>query len=124
WRSLPLILAAFAILLLGCAGPQSQPSDSDGRAVVASLRPLATPEPAYLQYESCRIDLALVAPAQPELLAGGAGASPSADTTRAPLAAGQREESIAFQAQSLDGRPISLGDSYGSPTLLVFWAPW
>ncbi|MYC33603.1 MAG: hypothetical protein F4X64_10555 [Chloroflexi bacterium] len=86
---------------------------------------MATSEPAYLQYESCRIDLAMVAPAEPELLAGSAAApSPPKDANRAPTGAGEREQSIPFQAQALDGRSISLSDTLGAPTLLVFWAPW
>lgn len=125
-RSLSIIVAAFAILLLGCAEPQSQPADADGSAVVASLRPLATSEPAYLQYESCPIDWSLVRSAKPELLARGGAAAPStsADTARAPAGVSAREESIPFQAQSLDGRNLSLDDTLGAPTLLVFWAPW
>ena len=35
-----------------------------------------------------------------------------------------RQPAIPFNAQMLDGSEFSLSDSYGSPTLLAFWAPW
>ena len=43
-----------------------------------------------------------------------------------PLPAGERERGDAtpFQAQTLDGSEIVLSDTFGTPTLLAFWAPW
>ncbi len=35
-----------------------------------------------------------------------------------------REPAIPFNANMLDGSEFSLPDSFGSPTLLAFWAPW
>ncbi len=35
-----------------------------------------------------------------------------------------RQPAIPFNAQMLDGSEFSLPDSYGTPTLLAFWAPW
>lgn len=35
-----------------------------------------------------------------------------------------RQPAIPFNAQMLDGSEFSLPESYGSPTLLAFWAPW
>ena len=29
-----------------------------------------------------------------------------------------------FSAQTLDGQQFSLEETYGSPTLIAFWAPW
>lgn len=44
----------------------------------------------------------------------------------APVPAGEREraDAIPFQAQSLDGTEVVLSDTFGTPTLLAFWAPW
>ena len=43
-----------------------------------------------------------------------------------PLPAGERErtQAIPFQAQSIDGSEVNLPDTFGTPTLLAFWAPW
>ena len=35
-----------------------------------------------------------------------------------------RQPAIPFNANMLDGSEFSLPDSFGSPTLLAFWAPW
>lgn len=35
-----------------------------------------------------------------------------------------RQPAIPFNAQTLDGSEFSLPESFGSPTLLAFWAPW
>ena len=36
----------------------------------------------------------------------------------------ERSPAVPFQAQTLDGSLLSLPDTYGTPTLLAFWAPW
>ncbi len=38
--------------------------------------------------------------------------------------AGDRPTGTLFQATTLDGIEVNLTETYGTPTLLAFWAPW
>lgn len=38
--------------------------------------------------------------------------------------AGERAPSIPFQARTLDGSTFELSQTFGTPTLIAFWAPW
>ena len=41
-----------------------------------------------------------------------------------PGGEGERSDAAPFQAQTLDGTELVLTDTFGTPTLLAFWAPW
>ena len=41
-----------------------------------------------------------------------------------PSGEGERGDATPFQAQTLDGAELVLTDTFGTPTLLAFWAPW
>ena len=37
---------------------------------------------------------------------------------------GERQPAAPFRAHLLDGSELALSDTFGTPTLLAFWAPW
>ena len=135
-RKLTLILAVCAgIALVACGAPASDRADAQHSATVQALLPTAAAtQPAAAQP---------AAPTQPSQPATPTNtAVPATDppppptytprplptyTPRpapAPAGGGERSEGIPFQAQTLDGSVFNLADTYGTPTLLVFWAPW
>ena len=144
-RSLVLTLVAAICVsasLLACAAPASDAPDAEYAATVQALLPTSESSPAT----SSRSDTAAPptdAPATPTDTQAAATdmPNPAANTPAptytprplptytprpVPLPAGERERAAAvpFQAQTLDGSMLSLTDTYGTPTLLAFWAPW
>ena len=142
-----LAIAALACLLVaGCTAPPPAPVDSS--ATVEALLPTMDPptpaatetEPAVAATDStpgdpASTDAAPMNAASPPLpTATDAPASPTY-TPRPPptytprpapesAADGERPPAILFQAELVDGTVLDLADTYGTPTLLAFWAPW
>ena len=109
-------IAAFAIvaaLCLGLVGCQLQPGDpagSDGQPNSADIE--ATVQAALGSLEDSQ-------PANPT-----GAASPVEIPTPALGGAGPRLPAPMFTGALLDGNEYRLADTLGTPTLLMFWAPW
>ena len=135
-RRLSLVLTLVAAIcvsaaLLACAAPASDGPDAEYSATVEVLLPTSAP--------ASRSDTAVppsAAPVTPTNMPISATDTleptytprplPTYTPRPVPLPAGEREraEAVLFQAQTLDGSMLSLPDTYGTPTLLAFWAPW
>ena len=117
-----------SISLFACAAPQADGPDADYSARVDALLPTAEPfAPA-----SSQSGAALPPTESP---ASQASVPEPTHTSRplptytprpTPIPANEREraQGVTFQAESLDGSVLTLSDTYGTPTLLAFWAPW
>ena len=79
------------------------PTDTPAPATDTPVRVINTPEPTYT----------------PRPL-------PTYTPRPTPVPASEREraQGVPFQAETLDGSVLTLSDTYGTPTLLAFWAPW
>ena len=125
---LALILALGAILV-GCDAPAEQSATPDYQATVQILLPTAEPtEPPT--------PTAMPTPESPTATSPPTDAPEPTATLRptytphplpAPAATGassEREPAIPFHAHLLDGGELALPETFGTPTLLAFWAPW
>lgn len=140
-RRLTAIFAVVAAMCLimssfGCSVPPPDGSDAESAARVDALLPTAesvAPAAASTNTAVPPTD-APAAPINTPVPANDAPAPPTY-TSRplptytprpVPIPAGEREraQAIPFQAQSLDGSEVNLPDTFGTPTLLAFWAPW
>ena len=119
-RSLVLTFVAAICVsasLLACAAPASDGPDAEYSATVEVLIPTSAPAS---QSDSAVSPTNTPAPTYtPRPL-------PTYTPRPVPLPAGDQEraEAVPFQALTLDGSTLSLPDTYGTPTLLAFWAPW
>ena len=132
------ILAATCLVmsLLACTATPPDRSDAESAARVDTLLPTSAPAaPAVAQSDSAASPTdAPAAPTNTPVLATDTPVPPTYTprplptyTPRpVPVPAGERErtDAIPFQAQSLDGSELVLSDTFGTPTLLAFWAPW
>lgn len=119
-RSLVLTLVAAICVsasLFACAAPASDGPDAEYAATVEVLLPTSAP--------ASRSDTA-IPPTDTLEPTYTPRPLPTYTPRPVPLPAGERERAAAvpFQAQTLDGSMLSLPDTYGTPTLLAFWAPW
>ena len=125
---LALILILGAILV-GCAAPAEQPATPDYEATVRLLLPTAEPtEPPT--------PTAMPTPESPTATSRPTDTPEPTATLRptytprpmpAPAGSGgasEREPAIPFHAHLLDGGELALPETFGTPTLLAFWAPW
>lgn len=134
-KSTIILAVCTAIALVACGAPASDRADAEHTATVQALLPTApATQPAAAQPAS---PTPPSQPAMPTHTAVSATDPPPAPTYTprplptytprpAPVPAGEgvRSESFRFEAQTLDGSVFKLADTYGTPTLLVFWAPW
>ena len=135
-RSLAPILTLLAAIcvsaaLLACAAPSSNAPDAEYAATVQALLP--TSAPASRSDTAVPPTTASATPTDTPMPVTDAleptytpRPLPTYTPRPVPLPAGERERAAAvpFQAQTLDGSTLSLPDTYGTPTLLAFWAPW
>ena len=120
---------AVAVFLVGCEAPAERASEPDHAATVQVLLPTAepteppTPTVALTAAESG-------APPPPPTYTPRPMPTDTLRPTYTPrpaptqVSGGERQPSIAFQARLLDGTEMALPDTFGTPTLLAFWAPW
>ncbi len=126
---LALIILALGTILVSCAAPAEQPATPDYQATVQILLPTAEPtEPPT--------PAAMPTPESPTATSRPADTpEPTANLrptyTPRPLPApaesdgsSEREPAIPFHAHLLDGSELALPETFGTPTLLAFWAPW
>lgn len=126
WLALALVLG---VILVGCAVPAEQSATPDYQATIQFLLPTAKPtEPPT--------PTAMPTPVSPAATFRPIDTPEPTATLRptytprplpaqaASSEAGEREQSIPFQARLLDGTDLLLADTIGTPTLLAFWAPW
>ncbi len=117
------IVAMLGGLLLGCTSPSSgAPAVIDHGATVDAMLPTAAPtEPP-------------TAMADPTVMPTDTPAPPTYTPRPRPTYTprpvptregdGERIAATPFQAELLDGTEITLSETFGTPTLLAFWAPW
>ena len=128
--------------LLACAAPSSDEPDAEHAATVRALLPTSESLPAT----PARSDTAIPptdAPATPTDTPALATDTPvpvintpeptytprplptyTPRPTPVPASERERAQGVPFQAETLDGSVLTLSDTYGTPTLLAFWAPW
>ena len=117
-----LVVAAVALLAatVGCSQNASDAPAGDYGATVEALLPTAEPT----------LPPTLTPTPVPPTDTPAPTNTPRPQPTYTPRPAPtlptteSRHPAISFDAQMLDGSEFSLPDSYGSPTLLAFWAPW
>lgn len=116
---------AMLVLLLGCTAlPNRAAGAPDHAATVDALLPTA--EPAEPTVAPTMAD-PTTAPTDPPPPPTYTPRPPPTYTPRpapTPESDGERTVAIPFQAELLDGSKITLSDTFGSPTLLAFWAHW
>ena len=117
-----LAVIAMLAVLLGCTPSSASPTaDVDHAATVEALLPTAEPTepPAAADPTVASADT----PAAPTYTPRP---RPTYTPRPAPTRAGSGERAAAtpFQAELLDGTEITLSDTFGTPTLLAFWAHW
>ena len=139
-RSAPFLAAVWSIaavaLLIGCGGSTMPATPQDYEATVQLLLPTAEPtEPPTATAEptatsapspTATAEPTIALPPPPSLAAATATVRPTYTPRPPPTqpGSGERQPAILFQAQMLDGSEVSLPDTFGTPTLLAFWAPW
>ena len=117
-RATLVVVVTLGGLLLGCAtSPAAPGTDADHNATVQALLPTAEPTDPPT---ATTTPIPTAAPTD----------TPRPQPTYTPRPAptqegdGERRAAIPFQAELLDGTEIALADTFGTPTLLAFWAPW
>ena len=115
---------AVSILLLGCGTSDSQPAPPDYQATVQLLLPTA--EPTEPPTPTVKPTDTVPPPTYTPIPTLTATARPTYTPRPSPtqVGAGERQPAITFQARLLDGTDLTLPDTFGTPTLLAFWAPW
>ena len=123
-RRLPAILASalvalLALAVIGCANPAAQPATVSYESTVQALIPSVAPTTA----PTAAPDASTAATEPP---APAATLRPTYTPRPLPTRAveGERQPAPLFQAVLLDGGEFDLADTLGTPTLVVFWAPW
>ena len=119
------LVAMLGGLLLGCTPSPSSPSaEADHATTVEALLPTAAPtEPPTA---TAMADPAVVPTDTPAPPIYTPRPRPTYTPRPVPTREGDGERTAAtpFQAKLLDGTEITLSDTFGTPTLLAFWAPW
>ena len=126
WLALAL---ALGVILVGCAAPAEQSATPDYPATIQFLLPTAeptvppTPTAMPTPESSTATSLPTDTPAPTATL------RPTYTPRPLPAPAessgsGEREPAIPFHAHLLDGGELALPETFGTPTLLAFWAPW
>ncbi len=146
-RRLAPVLTLVAVIcvsawLLACAAPSSDGPDAEYAATVQALLPTSESSPATPSRSDTAIPLTdAPATSTDRPLRATDTPVPVINTPEptytprplptytprpAPVPASERErtQGVPFQAETLDGSVLTLTDTYGTPTLLAFWAPW
>lgn len=124
------VLAILCAVMLGCTASTADSGDAMHSATVQALLPTSEPtEPppaATAEAPVARADTPAPATNTPAPPTYTPIPPPTYTPRPAPAPAGEAErgEAIRFQGETLDGSVINLSDTYGTPTLLAFWAPW
>ena len=127
--ALLVLILILGVILVGCAAPAEQSATPDYQATVQILLPTAEPtEPPT--------PMAMLTPESPTATSRPTDTPEPTATlhptyTPRPLPApaesggsSEREPAIPFHAHLLDGGELALPETFGTPTLLAFWAPW
>ena len=129
-------VACLGLFLVACAAPSANQPDAEYSATVPALVPTSEAVSQSTSESATSIPPTVTSPSPADTAVPPTDPPPPptytprplpTDTPRpAPVPAGDgaRSESTPFQAQALDGSVINLSDTYGTPTLLAFWAPW
>ena len=89
--------------------------------------PYAPPEPTFaavLQPTATSFLPVQTVPTPTAIATAKPADTPTPLPTPTPFGADERTEAPLFVSKLLDGSAYDLADTKGSPTLLVFWAPW
>ena len=118
--ALVFVAVVFCVALTACSQAPAAAPEVDYSATIEALLPTAEPTAPPAPTATTEPPAATPAPTytprpQPTY-------TPWPTPTRASTE--DRQPAIPFTAHMLDGSTYSLPDSYGSPTLLAFWAPW
>lgn len=128
--------ACLALFLLACAAPAADQPDTEYSATMPALLPTSEPANPTASESATSIPSTVASAAPTHTAIPPTEAPPPPTYTPRPLPTytprpapvpvgdGGRSEGTPFQAQALDGSVINLSDTYGTPTLLAFWAPW
>ena len=136
--SLPVtVLAVFVVfMLVACAMPSQPEGDLEHAATVEALLPTAEPTvtvapqvnaaPTPTESPVAATDTPIPATSTQVPPTYTPRPLPTYTPRPIPLPGGGGERSAAtpFHAQALDGTDLVLTDTFGTPTLLAFWAPW
>ena len=119
-QRLAVVVAALALCAaaIGCGQTPAATPAGDYSATVEALLPTADPTVPPTATSTPPTDT----PAPTYTPRPRPSYTPWPTPTRATTE--NRQPAIPFNAQMLDGSEFSLPDSYGSPTLLAFFAPW
>ena len=120
-----IVAATLCILLAACAGNPSAPPTPDYSATVAAALPTADPTvpptpTATTEPTNSPEPTATLAPTYTPRPAPTYTPHP----TPTKATSDERQPAVLFSARMLDGTDLVLSDTFGSPTLLAFWAPW
>lgn len=117
-----VLAVAVCATLLGCNRTTVVTPSTDYSATVEALLPTAEPMVPPTPTPAATSDPSIDTPAPTFTPRPRPTYTPWPTPTKATTE--DRQPAIPFNAQMLDGTEFSLPDSYGSPTLLAFFAPW
>ena len=125
------VVAATCIIMssFGCGAPPPDGPDAESAARVDALLPTAEPVApavarAYTAVSPTNDPAAPINTPVPPTYTPRPLPTYTPRPVPIPAGEGERTQAIPFQAQSLDGAEVNLPDTFGTPTLLAFWAPW
>ena len=117
-----VVALALCALMLGCDQTRAETPAGDYGATVEALLPTADPTVPPTPIPTPTSIPPTDTPAPTFTPRPRPTYTPWPTPTKATTE--DRQPAIPFNAQMLDGSEFSLPDSFGSPTLLAFWAPW
>lgn len=128
-------LACFGSLVVACGASSTAQSDPEYGATVQALLP--TLEATHAAVAQNATTTPPTQPSTSQTDTPASVANPPSPTytprplptytprpTPPPAEASDRSRATPFHAMTLDGSELNLADTYGTPTLLAFWAPW
>ena len=126
---LALIILALGVILVSCASPAKQSATPDYQATVQILLPTAEPTepPTPTAVPTPESSTATSRPTDTPEPTATLRPTYTPRPLPAPAESGgssEREPAIPFHAHLLDGGELALPETFGTPTLLAFWAPW
>ena len=138
------VLAALGVMLLlsGCATGAAEPGSVNPGATLAAALPTEPPPATPIPPTSTPPATAIPPTSTPPPTAIPPTSTPPPTYTPRPRPTytprpaptragegesegeGERQPAAPFRAHLLDGSELALSDTFGTPTLLAFWAPW
>lgn len=130
-----IVMACCGLFAVGCGASSTSQSEPAYVATVPALLP--TTDPTRVENTQSAAAPATTLSSGPTTESPAPATNPPAPTytprplptytprpTPLPANSSNRSQSTRFQATTLDGVEINLTETYGTPTLLAFWAPW